>query len=108
MTPLQKLFFCYNHTKKPVYIFAFGEFNSQQVNGIKHFLAKLYGLELHKEILNAANIYLLGIKLTKCKYIDRSFVLLFHVSFSQSFKPAVYCIMVIKHTGLIFSPGIKV
>ena len=29
-------------------------------------------LELRKETLNAANIYLVEIKLTKCKYIDRS------------------------------------
>ena len=30
------------------------------------------GLELRKENLNVANIYLSGINLTKCKYKDRS------------------------------------
>ena len=43
--------------KRPVYIFAFGEFNSQQVkvSCIQHFLAQLQGLELRKKNLNAAN-----------------------------------------------------
>ena len=61
--------------KRPVYIFAFGEFNFQQVNVscIQRFLVQFLGLELRKKILNAANIYLLGIKLTKCKYLDGSF-----------------------------------
>ena len=55
--------------KRPVYIFAFGEYNSIQLNdsGIKIFCAQ------KKEMLNAANIYLYEIILTKCKYIYRSF-----------------------------------
>ena len=57
--------------KKSVYIFAFGEYNSKQVNvsGIKIFRAQFRSLKLRREMLNAANIYLLGIILTKCKYI---------------------------------------
>jgi hypothetical protein len=64
--------------KRPVFIFAFGEFNSKQVNvsGIQDFLAQFEGLELRKENLNVANIYLFVINLTKCKYIDRSYVYL--------------------------------
>ena len=60
--------------KWPVYIFTFGEINSWQVNvgGIQIFRAQFQSLKLRKEMLNAANIYLFGIKLTKCKYIDRS------------------------------------
>ena len=56
-------------------MFAFGEFNFNPVNddGIQSFLAQFQALKLRKEMLNAANIYLLGIKLTKCKYIDKSF-----------------------------------
>ena len=66
-------FFKLSPAKRPGYIF---EFNSQQVNvgGIHHFLAQFKGLELRNETLNAANIYRVEIKLTKCKYIDRSFV----------------------------------
>ena len=61
--------------KRPVYIFAFGEYNSKQLNvsGIQHYLA-LYGQELRNENFNAANIYLFGIMLTNCKYIYRSFL----------------------------------
>ena len=40
---------------------------------IQNFLAQLKGLELRKENLNAANICLSGINLTKCKYKHRSF-----------------------------------
>ena len=60
-----------------IYVFAFGAFNSKQVNvsGIQHFLAQLKGLELRKENLNAANINLSGINLTKFKYLDRSFLI---------------------------------
>ena len=63
--------------KRPVYIFAFGEYNSKQVNvsAIKYFLAQFKGLELRTENLNAATNYLFGIIFTKCKYIYRSFVL---------------------------------
>ena len=61
--------------KRPVYIIAFGEYNSKQVNvsGIKIFRAQFQSLKLRKEMLNVANIYLFGIMLTKCKYIYRSF-----------------------------------
>ena len=43
--------------KRPVYIFAFGEFTFHLVNigGIQSFLAQLEALRLCKEILNAAN-----------------------------------------------------
>jgi len=46
--------------KRPVFIFAFCEFNSKQINvsGIQQFLAQFKGLELRKVNLNAANIYL--------------------------------------------------
>ena len=56
----------------PVFIFTFGEINSRQVivGGIQIIFQTL---KLRKEMLNAANIYLLGIKRTKCKYIDTSF-----------------------------------
>ena len=49
--------------------------SSKQVNvsGIQHYLAQMYGQELRRENLNAANIYLFGIIHTKCKYIYRSF-----------------------------------
>ena len=40
--------------------------------GIQIIRAQLKALKLRKEMLNAANIYLFGIILTKCKYIDRS------------------------------------
>ena len=62
--------------KWPVYIFAFGEHNSKQVNvsGIQIFRAQFPALNLHKVMLNAANIYLFGIILTKWKYIYRSFL----------------------------------
>ena len=62
--------------KWPVYIFTFGDINSRQVNvgGIKIFRAQFQALKLCKEMLNAANIYLFGIVLTKCKYIYRSFI----------------------------------
>ena len=69
--------FYYIYKQGPVYIFAFGEFNSSltvNVGGIQHFLAQFYGPKLRKETLNAAIIYLVEIKLTKCKYIDRSFL----------------------------------
>ena len=57
--------------KRPVYIFAFGEYNSKQVNvsAIKYFLAQFKGLELRTENLNAATNYLFGIIFTKCKYM---------------------------------------
>ena len=57
--------------KCPVYIFAFGEYNSKQVNvsDIKIFRAQFMALNLRKVMLNAANIYLFGIILTKCKCI---------------------------------------
>ena len=44
----------------PVYIFAFGEYNSKQVNvsGIKIFRAQFLALNLRKVMLNAVNIYL--------------------------------------------------
>ena len=60
--------------KKPVYIFALSEFNFHLVNvgGIQSFLVQFQALKLCKEIFNAANIYRMGIKLTKSKYIDRS------------------------------------
>ena len=50
-------------------MFAFGEFNFHLVNvgGIQSFLAQFRALRLRKEILNAANVNRLGIKLTKCK-----------------------------------------
>ena len=56
-------------------IFAFGEYNSKQVNvsGIQHYLAQIYGQEFCTENFNAANIYLFWIILTKCKYIYKSF-----------------------------------
>ena len=61
--------------KWPVYIFALGEYNFKQANvsGIQIFRAQLLALNLRKVMLNAANIYLLGFILTKCKYIYRSF-----------------------------------
>ena len=45
----------------------FGDFNSQKVNvgGIQVYLAQFQALKLGKEMLNAANIYLFEIKLTK-------------------------------------------
>ena len=50
--------------KRCIYIFAFDPFKSKHVNvsGIQHFLAQLQGLELRKENLNAAIIYLSGIE----------------------------------------------
>ena len=64
--------------KRPVYIFAFGEFNYKQVNdsGIKIFRPQFLALQLHlrKVMLNAANIYQFRIIHTKCKYIYRSFI----------------------------------
>ena len=62
--------------KRPVYIFAFGVYNSKQVNvsSIKIFRAQFLALHLRKVMLNAANIYLFGIIHTKCKYLYRSFV----------------------------------
>ena len=46
--------------KRPVYILAFGLYNSKQVNvsGIQIFSAHFLALHLRKVILNAANIYL--------------------------------------------------
>ena len=63
--------------KWPVYIFAFGEYNSKQVNvsGMQIFRAQFLALHLRKVILNAVNIYLFGIIHTKCKCIYRSFIL---------------------------------
>ena len=43
------------------------------VSGIKIFRAQFQSLKLRKEMLNAANIYLFEIILTKCKYIYRYF-----------------------------------
>ena len=59
------------YLKWPVYIFAFGEYNSEGVNvsGIQIFRSQFLALNLRKVMLNAASIYLLGILLTKCKYI---------------------------------------
>ena len=61
--------------KRPVYILAFGVYNSKQVNvsGIQIFPVQFLALHLRTAMLNAANIYLFGIH-TKCKYIYRSFV----------------------------------
>ena len=58
--------------KWPVYIFAFDEYNSKQVNGsgILIFRAQFLALNLRKVMLNAANIYLFVIILTICKYIQ--------------------------------------
>ena len=52
--------------KRPVYTFAFDEYNSKQVNvnGIKIYRAQFQSLKLRNEVLNAANIYLSGIILT--------------------------------------------
>ena len=65
-------YWIFNHNqfvqnKSSVFIFAFGAFNSKQANvdRIQHFLAQTKGLELHKENLNAANIYLSGINVNK-------------------------------------------
>ena len=60
-----------------MYVFAFGVYNFKQVNvsGIQIFRAQLLALNLRKVMLNATNIYLLGIIHTKCKYIYRSFIL---------------------------------
>ena len=46
-----------------MYIFTFCEINSRQVNvgSIQIFRAQFQALKLSKEMLNAANIYLLGI-----------------------------------------------
>ena len=57
--------------EKTCNIFAFGVYNSKQVNVscIQIFRAQF----LRKVMLNAANIYLFVIKHTKCKYIYRSF-----------------------------------
>ena len=43
-----------------IYIFAFGEYNSKQVNvsAIQIFRAQFLALNLRKVMLNAANIYL--------------------------------------------------
>ena len=48
-------------------VFTFGGINSRQVNvgGIQIFLAQFQALKLRKKMLNAANIYLFGIILTK-------------------------------------------
>ena len=53
----------------------FSVYNSKQVNvrGIQIFRAQFLALHLPKVMLNAANIYLLGIILTQRKYIYRSF-----------------------------------
>ena len=58
--------------KWPVYIFAFGKYDFKQVNvsGIQIFRAQLLALNLRNVMLNAANIYLFGFILTKCKYIQ--------------------------------------
>ena len=57
-------------------ISAFCEYNSNQVNisGIYIFRAQFQSLKLCKEMLNASNICLFGIILTKWKYIYRSFL----------------------------------
>ena len=62
--------------KQPVYIFAYGDYNSKQVNvsGIQIFRAQFLALHLLKVMLNAATIYQLEIIQTKCKYIYRSFI----------------------------------
>ena len=48
------------------YVFAFGEYNSKQINvsGIQIFRAQIIALNLRNVMLNAANIYLFGIILT--------------------------------------------
>ena len=55
-------------------MFAFGEYNSKKVNvsGILTFCAQVLALNLRRVMLNAANSFLFGIILTKCKYIYRS------------------------------------
>ena len=60
--------------KRPVYIFAFGVYDSKQViiSGIQIFCAQFLALHLRKVMLNAANIYLFKIIHTKYKYIYRS------------------------------------
>ena len=80
--------------KWPSYIFAFGEYNSKQVNvnGIQIFRAQFPALNLRKVMLNAANIYLFGIILTKCKYIYRSFLGSVCMYVQPSFL--LYCIYV--------------
>ena len=81
---------CTVHTSKDlyIYIFAFGEYNSKQVNvsDIQHFLAQFKGLELRTENSNATNIYLFGIIFTKCNYINRSFHLVVMI-FGKSTPP---------------------
>ena len=64
-----------HYTKWPVFIFAFGEYISKQVNvsGIQIFRAQFLALNLRKVMLNAANIYLIDFILTKYKYIYKSF-----------------------------------
>ena len=60
---------------KKIKIFKVLRDRSQKLTKCQNFtFAQLKGLELRKENLNAANIYLSGINLTKCKYIDRSFL----------------------------------
>ena len=61
--------------KQPVYIFAYGDYNSKQVNvsGIQIFRAQFLALHLLKVMLNAAKIFLFRIIHTKGKYIYRSF-----------------------------------
>ena len=65
-------------------IFTFGKYKSKQVNvsGIQRYLAQIQGKQLRTENLNAANIYLLEIMLTKCKYtrIYRSLVIVENVT----------------------------
>ena len=63
-----------------------GRLIPRQVNvgGIQIFLVQFQALKLRKEILNAANIYLFGFKLTKCKYIDRSIVISMKTSFVKN------------------------
>ena len=66
---------CTYSVKRPVYILAFGVYNSKQVNvtGIQIFRAQFLALHLRKVMLNAAKIFLFRIIHTKGKYIYRSF-----------------------------------
>ena len=49
------------------------------VCGFQLFFAQFQTLKLCKKMLNAANIYPFGIKSTKCKYIDTSFINLYNI-----------------------------
>ena len=71
----------------------FGEINSRQVNvgSIQIFFAQFQTLKLHKEMLNAANNYLFGIKRTKCRHVFCEFLVLMSYPLSQQ----IVCILVV-------------